>query len=219
LEVVGDTRFDRVFELSQQIEPWEIKNQFVGKEEFAVAGSVWEADMQVLIPLMQQSHFKWIVAPHEMHEAEMKHWAEELNLPVAYSKGSTLEEIQDAKILFVNEFGRLSALYKSCKYAYIGGSFGAGLHNTLEAAVFGPPIFFGNKNYQKFQEAVDLIDKGIAFAIASANELLEKVQDLESNKDRRLQIQQQAIQFVQENIGASAKIMDYLINLEGWKKA
>jgi len=219
LEVVGDTRFDRVFELSQQIEPWEIKNQFVGKEEFAVAGSVWEADMQVLIPLMQQSHFKWIVAPHEMHEAEMKHWAEELNLPVAYSKGSTLEEIQEAKILFVNEFGRLSALYKSCKYAYIGGSFGAGLHNTLEAAVFGPPIFFGNKNYQKFQEAVDLIEKGIAFVISSTEEMEILVSDFEKNADKRLAIEKASTQFVKENVGATKKIMTFINQLEGWKKA
>ncbi len=218
VEVVGDTRFDRVFELSQQIEPWELKSQFVANDRFAVAGSVWEADMQVLIPLIQQSGLKWIIAPHEMHEQEMQAWAKELGVSVAFSKGSSMKEIKQAKVLFVNEFGRLSSLYKSCSYAYIGGSFGAGLHNTLEAAVFGPPIFFGNKNYQKFQEAVTLNEKGIAFPIDNAEELIQRWTELEKNEAQRKEIFERSIQFVQENVGASAKIMSYITNLEGWKK-
>ena len=218
VEVVGDTRFDRVYELSKQIEPWEVKEQFVGNERFAVAGSVWDSDMQVLIPLITRHNFKWIIAPHEMHEQEMKQWAKELNVSVAYSKGSSIEEIKKARVLFVNEFGRLSSLYASSSYAYIGGSFGAGLHNTLEAAVFGPSIFFGNKNYQKFQEAVALIEKGIAFSIANTEELLQEWTDLENDESKRMEIFERSIEFVQENIGASAKIMRYITNLEGWKK-
>lgn len=218
-EVVGDTRFDRVLDLSQQIEHWEIKELFVGKSEFAVAGSVWDADMRVLIPIFQKNDLKWIIAPHEMHPEEMSRWANELGQSVAYSKGSTQSEIEKAKVLFVNEFGRLASLYQSCKYAYIGGSFGAGLHNTLEAAVFGPPIFFGNKNYQKFQEAVDLIEKGIAFVISSTEEIEILVSDFEKNADKRFAIEKASTKFVKENIGATDKIMTFINQLEGWKKA
>lgn len=221
VEVVGDTRFDRVHALAQQIEPWALKETFVQGKPFAVAGSVWEADMEVLIPLINKdaSDLRWIIAPHEMHVEEMKRWEQALNGPVAYSKGSSIEEIEQANVLIVNEFGRLSSLYAGCSYAYIGGSFGAGLHNTLEAAVFGPPIFFGNKKYEKFQEAVDLRDLGIAFPVANYRELSEQFNQLQQEETLRLAIQEKSLQFVAANKGASEKIMSYINQLQGWKKA
>ena len=219
LEVVGDTRFDRVLALSQQVEPWQLKDIFVGDSEFVVAGSVWEQDMEVLIPLMQRTEkLKWIVAPHEMHEEEMDKWAKQIGLPVAYSKGSTEGEIQSAQVLFVNEFGRLSSLYSGCKAAYVGGSFGAGLHNTLEPAVFGSPIFFGNRKYEKFQEALDLVSLGIAFPVGDAHELEICFEKVISDSVLRKEIKEKSKQYVEENIGASTKILSFINELKGWKK-
>ncbi len=219
-EVIGDTRFDRVYDHSKAIDVWEIKDQFVADSSFVVAGSVWEDDMRVLVPCIRhfKNNFKWIVAPHEMHEEEMMRWASQLNIPCAFSNGSTLEAIKAANVLFVNEFGRLSSLYQSCTFAYVGGSFGAGLHNTLEAAVFGPAIFFGNKKYQKFQEAVELLQRGIGFAIENSDEMIQKMNYLQENEEARLEIHKKSTQFVAENIGASTKIMSYINEMKGWKK-
>ncbi|MFM6948983.1 MAG: 3-deoxy-D-manno-octulosonic acid transferase [Aquirufa sp.] len=210
--VVGDTRFDRVNQLAPKVESWDLLDKFLNQSEFVVLGSVWEADMQVLIPIINESQWdlKWIIVPHEIHPEELEAWRNQLKSPSIYSKEENQSNISANKVLIVNEIGRLSSLYQGAKFAYIGGGFGAGLHNTLEAAVFGPALFFGNKNYTKFKEACDLRDLGIAFPIENTEELKEKLEALNKNDEGRQLIKKKSIAYIQENIGATDQIMNFI---------
>jgi len=177
-----------------------------------VVGSAWQADMDVLIPIINSKKypFKWVIAPHEIHAEELKSWEDKIDLTVSYSKGPVRE---NADVLFVNEVGRLANLYRGASFAYIGGAFGDGLHNTLEAAVFGPTVFFGNKNYQKFKEARDLIEVGLAFPIANSEELDQAMRVIYEDDQNFVNKQVQSRTFVQIQAGATERIMEFVRNL------
>jgi 3-deoxy-D-manno-octulosonic-acid transferase len=210
--VAGDTRFDRVLDTLQNPVSWDLVTQFLDNTEFMVVGSAWQADMDVLIPLINSKKypFKWIIAPHEIHSEELKRWEEKIELSVSYSKGPLREK---ADVLFVNEVGRLANLYRGASFAYIGGAFGDGLHNTLEAAVFGPTVFFGNKNYLKFREARDLIELGLAFPIANTEELDQAMRVIYDVDDVFVNKQVQSRAFVQLQSGATERINQFVRNL------
>jgi 3-deoxy-D-manno-octulosonic-acid transferase len=151
---------------------------FKGDNICIVAGSVWEADMNVLIPAVNalSKPVKMIIAPHEINMEEIKLWCQRLEgSSVLYSdfvKGNQ----EEANYLFINNIGMLSSLYRYGDMAYIGGSFGAGLHNILEAATFGLPVTFGDKGYKKFQEAKDLILEGGAVAVSGDKTLTKLIE-------------------------------------------
>jgi 3-deoxy-D-manno-octulosonic-acid transferase len=208
--VGGDTRFDRVLANLRSANAWTLLSEFVGDNEFIVLGSVWDADMDCLIPLInsRKFSFKWVVVPHEINESTLKSWESKIKVPVSYSKSNTFDA--HANVLFVNEVGRLSSIYRGALFAYIGGAFGSGLHNTLEAAVFGPTVFFGNKNFEKFNEAVELVNLGLAYPIANSQELEDKMIEIYHSEDLLVQKQVQSRQFVASHAGATERIMNFL---------
>jgi 3-deoxy-D-manno-octulosonic-acid transferase len=208
--VGGDTRFDRVLANLRSANAWTLLSEFVGDNEFIVLGSVWDADMDCLIPLInsRKFSFKWVVVPHEINESTLKSWESKIKVPVSYSKNNTFDA--HANVLFVNEVGRLSSIYRGAIFAYIGGAFGSGLHNTLEAAVFGPTVFFGNKNFEKFNEAVELVNLGLAYPIANSQELEDKMIEIYHSEDLLVQKQVQSRQFVASHAGATERIMNFL---------
>lgn len=210
--VAGDTRFDRVNQLSQKVESWDLLANFLNHSEFVVLGSVWEADMEMLIPIINdpQWDLKWIVVPHEIHLDELERWKSQLTSKTVYSKGGIDQDFLNARVMIVNEIGRLSSLYQGAKFAYIGGGFGAGLHNTLEAAVFGPALFFGNKNYTKFKEACDLRDLGLAFPVENAEEMKQHLKQLSESAANRELIKKKSKAYIQENMGATDQIMNFI---------
>jgi len=210
--VAGDTRFDRVLDSLRNPISWDLLTEFVDSSEFMVVGSAWQADIDCLIPIInsKQYPFKWVIAPHEIHDEELKAWEDKMDLIVTYSKGPTRE---NAEVLFVNEVGRLANLYRGASFAYIGGAFGDGLHNTLEAAVFGPTVFFGNKNYQKFREAKDLIELGLGFPIANSEELDQAMRILYDDDQNFVNKQVQSRAYVQMQAGATDRIMEFVRNL------
>ena len=213
----GDTRFDRVLSNARQGQRWDLLTDFLQETAFIVVGSAWQADMDCILPLINSKRFpvKWVIVPHEIHDSKLRAWEASLQLAVMYSKG---EKVTDAEVLIVNEVGRLSSLYRGASFAYIGGAFGAGLHNTLEAAVFGPTVFFGNKNYMKFKEAVDLVACGLAFPVGSTQELEEKMSEIWEDEQLFVNKQVQSRQFVALHAGATHRIMDYIdqnLNLHG----
>lgn len=212
VSVAGDTRFDRVLDSLRNPISWDLMTDFVANKEFMVIGSAWKADMDVLIPLINSKKypFQWVIAPHEIQAEELKSWEEKMELKVRYSKGP---EVENAEVLIVNEVGRLSNLYRGASFAYIGGAFGDGLHNTLEAAVFGPTVFFGNKNYLKFREARELIELGLAFPIATTEELDQAMEAVYYHDDLFVNKQVQSRTFVQLQAGATSKIMEFVRNL------
>lgn len=213
----GDTRFDRVLSNARQGQRWDLLTDFLQETAFIVVGSAWQADMDCILPLINSKRFpvKWVIVPHEIHDSKLRAWEASIQLAVMYSKG---EKVTDAEVLIVNEVGRLSSLYRGASFAYIGGAFGAGLHNTLEAAVFGPTVFFGNKNYMKFKEAVDLVACGLAFPVGSTQELEEKMSEIWEDEQLFVNKQVQSRQFVALHAGATHRIMDYIdqnLNLHG----
>jgi 3-deoxy-D-manno-octulosonic-acid transferase len=166
--LAGDTRFDRVRTIASNARDLPEIERFVNGAACLVAGSVWEADMDVLIPALNESHvsIKTIIAPHEIKRAQMDAWGNRLSgRAVFYSDYVNRETDDDFQHLIIDNVGMLSSLYKYGTIAYIGGSFGSGLHNILEAATFGIPVLFGNRKFHKFQEAKELIALGGAIAV------------------------------------------------------
>jgi 3-deoxy-D-manno-octulosonic-acid transferase len=209
VQVAGDTRFDRVVQHLREPKPWSVLTNFIDNQAFMVLGSVWQSDMDVLIPLINSKAFpfKWVIVPHEIHMDELKQWESAIQLSVQFSKESPK---LDAQVLIVNEVGYLSQIYRGASFAYIGGAFGAGLHNTLEASVYGPTVFFGNKNYSKFKEARDLVEFGLAYPIEDTLSLMNKMREIYDAEDVFVNKQVQARTFVALQAGATQKIMNYL---------
>lgn len=167
----GDTRFDRVAENAAAPKKLSIIEKFCGNAPVFIAGSTWPEDER-LIALLSVSNPEWkfIIAPHEIGVHHINEIENLFPQAIKYSTFATDESAAEHQILIIDNIGMLSSLYAYGKIAYIGGGFGAGIHNTLEAAAFGIPVIFGPK-YDKFQEAKDLIKIGAAKSISNINEL------------------------------------------------
>ncbi len=178
--IAGDTRFDRVYENSLHPDEIPLIRQFCNNQKVFIAGSTWPPDEVLLKALIAENKdWKFIIAPHEINSAHIEQ-IEKL-IPDAL-KFSVLKEQQVAKnqTLIIDNIGLLSSLYRYANVAYIGGGFGVGIHNTLEAAAFGIPILFG-PNYHKFQEAKDLLELGAAVSVQNQEELDKGFQKLKNN--------------------------------------
>lgn len=200
-DVVGDTRFDRVIATAEQeISIPKVEKFLNKKSKVMVVGSAWPEDMEVLKPfIITHPEMKFIIAPHEINEDQINQWKTELQA-VLYSE---FEAYTHENVLIINSIGLLSRLYKYADYTFVGGGYKTGLHNILEPAVFGTPIFFGDKKYEKFQEAIDLIDLKVAFPIRDNLDDWIKTVDLE-------EIKALAANYVKKNQGATDKIIDHL---------
>ncbi len=208
--LAGDTRFDRVFEVTQQASEIEIAHRFKGNEKTFVVGSLWPEDLDVLAPFINEhrNSLKFILAPHEISERFISQIEQSLSVKTTrYS--SAAENIETYSVLIIDNIGMLSKLYRYGEFAYVGGAFGKGLHNILEAACYGIPIFFGNKNYQKFQEAYELIMRGGAFAIGDYPDLKKNYELLTNKPESFLLSCEVTRSYVKENLGATIKIVDY----------
>jgi 3-deoxy-D-manno-octulosonic-acid transferase len=165
--------------------------------------------MEVLSPFIneQGSKLKFIIAPHEISEPSLKQIESQLAQKyIRYSQATS--DIEQFNVLIIDNIGLLSKLYRYGEFAFIGGAYGKGLHNILEAACYGIPIFFGNKNFEKFQEAKDLINRGGAFDIADYSDLLTKY-EMVNVPENFLLACEVTKSYVQENLGATDKIMKY----------
>ncbi len=212
--LAGDTRFDRVMQIVESSEEISIAKKFKNEQKLLVAGSCWAEDMEVLVPLINENkdRLKFIIAPHEISEGFISSIEKSLEVKsVRYSKAAELSP--DISVLIIDNIGMLSRLYRYGEFAYVGGAFGAGLHNILEAACYGVPIFFGNKNYKKYQEATDLIMLGGAFEVAGFSDLKAKYELMNNMPESFLLACEVTRSYVQENLGATKKIMDYCSTL------
>ena len=208
--LAGDTRFDRVFEVTQQVAEIDIARRFKGNEKTMVVGSLWPEDFEVLALFINehQHSLKFILAPHEISERFMTQIEESLTVKtIRYS--SATDNPENYSVLIIDNIGMLSKLYRYGEFAYVGGAFGKGLHNILEAACYGIPIFFGNLNYQKSQESTDLIMAGGAFAIGDYLDLKKDFELLNNKPESFLLACEVTRSYVKENLGATAKIVSY----------
>lgn len=201
----GDTRFDRVFENAKIPKSFPLVENFCNNSRTFIAGSTWFPD-EDLITTLTANHTRWkfIIAPHEIDKEHI------INLQKLFPGSIKYSELTDApmaQVLIIDNIGLLSSLYQYADIAYIGGGFGAGIHNTLEAAAFGIPVIFGPK-YRKFQEAKDLVASGAAISIQSKTELIGAFENFKSNTSRPGEI---AKRYVEAKTGSTSQIVDYLI--------
>ena len=209
--VAGDTRFDAVCKIASEQKHIEEIETFKSDRKLIVVGSSWKSDMHVVEKWIDEvaDDFCFVIAPHEIKESEMVELESKYNgSTIRYSKagGFSLEKY---KILIIDNVGLLSRIYRYADFVYIGGGFGVGIHNILEAAVYGAPIFFG-PNYEKFNEAVELIKLKSAFAVNDGNQLLAIFNDLKSDAANYNQVVEANKKFVDMRKGATKIIVDYL---------
>ena len=177
--IVGDTRFDRVLDIQAKSRELPLVETF-GKDakSIFVAGSSWPQDEELIIPYFNNHpQMKLILAPHVIDEAHLKHIESKLKRPFVRYTEANEATVAKADCLIINCFGLLSSIYRYGNLAYVGGGFGAGIHNVPEAAVYGIPVLFGPNN-KGFREAQDLLRMGGCFEITGQplfNALVDKL--------------------------------------------
>ena len=211
--VSGDTRFDRVWENSQQPKDIPLINEFKNGHKLLVAGSTWPPDEKVLASLPGKfPGWKFIIAPHEIGQERVNGLTRSLSdyTPVSYSHiDPSSTSLTNNQVLIIDNIGMLSSLYQYADVAYIGGGFGAGIHNTLEAAAFGIPVIFG-PGYDRFKEAHDLINRKAGFSIKDESGLNLILNQLTDNKDFYDHSCMEARDYVKFNTGATNIIISHI---------
>ncbi len=209
--ITGDTRFDRVFKIAKKPKDLSVLKNFKKNNLLFIAGSTWAEDENIISSFINSTNkkIKYIIAPHQIEQAHIKKIQASLKVnSLKYSEINN-ENIHETNIIIVDNIGLLSSLYSIADIAYIGGGFGAGIHNTLEAAVFGIPIIIGPK-YQKFNEAVELIERQAAFCIKNNTEFEQITNNFIKNEIDRLTAGGNALHYVEKKLGASKKILDHI---------
>ena len=210
ITISGDTRFDRVMTIANNAKSFPDIDRFCqGDKKIILAGSSWLADEKIIEKAINDLDIKLIIAPHIVEQSHINEIQELFPKSILYSE--LAENKKESNILIINCIGILSNLYQYCDIAYIGGGFGVGIHNTLEAATFGKPICFG-PNYHKFQEAIDLIDLNAAYSINNEEELKAVLSSLLSDKEKYEESAKASKNYVQEKVGACKKIIEHLKN-------
>lgn len=208
--ISGDTRFDRVIQISRNTKTFpEIESFFSKGKKTLLAGSSWEADETIIASAFKQRNdLKLIIAPHLVDKNHITSIQNLFPESVLYSEVET-NDLSKYSVLIIDCIGILSSLYKYCDIAYIGGGFGAGIHNTLEAATFGKPICFG-KRYNHFQEAVDLVEREAAFAISNSEEFSTILNRLCDDDVFYNNAAKASVEYTNEKAGACDRIFNYL---------
>ena len=213
VSIAGDTRFDRVYEIFEQRKELPLIEKFLnrtesGKDLALVAGSTWTKDEDILIPyLNQHPEIKLIIAPHEINEQRIEALKSRFTRPVVRYSQANESTVSDAGCLIIDCIGLLSSVYRYGDLAYIGGGFGKGIHNILEAAVYGIPVMFGPK-YHKFKEAKELIACRGAVPVTSEDEFSSRMNDFISYSNIIHETGKNAKEYVTGNLGATHKIYE-----------
>lgn len=216
--VAGDTRFDRVDAIAKQAARNEVVERFIGPDnttQILMAGSSWEPDEAHLKRYLQQtqnSKLKTILAPHVISESHLS------AIEQLFGKDSTVrysvlaqsndEVSNNRKILIIDNIGMLASLYRYATVAYIGGGWGDGIHNTLEAITFGKPVVFGPR-YGKFQEAHDIIERKGGWSYDKYETLESVLDSLFKDPDHYHNAVDVCKQYVAENIGSTNIILNH----------
>ena len=212
IEVAGDTRFDQVTSraarttsfsepLSNLRSRWRSQGRKV-----VVLGSAWTHDVKIFAEAINAIHdVAWIIVPHEPTEAHLT------EIESLVGQSSRLSRSTDSTVIIVDSIGKLFEIYSLADIAYVGGGFGAGAHNTLEAAVWGKPVLVGPR-HQKTKEVQELIEAGGAFEITHAAEAQRRLADLLADTPSRETAGAAARSFVGSHTGATERIMNEVRN-------
>jgi 3-deoxy-D-manno-octulosonic-acid transferase len=212
----GDTRFDRVIEIAKQSLNDQIIHSFCSGHKVLVAGSTWEDDEVILAAYGDETHhaIKMIIVPHELDTAHLGSVKKMFKKSVCYTEIERQPELINTMhqydTLIVDTIGMLSRLYSFGCINYIGGGFtNDGIHNILEAAVWGKPIIIG-ENYEKYFEAIALVDCGAAATITDTNELKEVIDEWMNDDIVYNENAEAAKEYVYANGGATNAILEYI---------
>ena len=208
----GDTRFDRVAAIAENTRDFPVVDNFKSTNLLLVAGSTWKPDEELLAAFVNnQTNLKTIIAPHEVTPANIERLEQLFNNSVAFSR-LTDSQAARCKVLIIDSIGILSSLYRYGDVAYIGGGFGVGIHNILEAATFGLPVVFG-PNYEKFREAVGLQKLGGAFPVSDYNTLESVLLSLLTQPENRKMASVTCKGYIAQNTGSTQVIVKKVFNM------
>ncbi len=204
VQITGDTRFDRVLQHKESVAANEIIEAFKDQDELIIIGSSWPQDEEILIPWINETEKKILIAPHNVDDAHIQGIVKKVTRPlVRYTQCSTG---MNAEVLILDTIGHLASAYRYGTIAYVGGGFSGSLHNILEPAVFGLPVIFGPK-HTRFPEAGAFIQSGFGFSVSTTEELRQSMECIEEDY---AEISQKESEFVEQNAGASQRIFDQL---------
>ncbi|MFD1161806.1 3-deoxy-D-manno-octulosonic acid transferase [Hwangdonia seohaensis] len=211
--VSGDTRFDRVYSQLNQNNQLDFIEDFKDNNLCVVAGSTWLPDENLFVDYINNETakgVKFILAPHNINNAQIKNLKEKLHTETVLFSEKNEKDFSQAQVFIIDTIGLLTKIYYYADIAYVGGAMGnTGLHNTLEPAVFGVPIIIGN-NHVKFPEAKSMIDIGGMFSISNQKEFNTVLNELVKNEVKRLDSGSKNLEYIKKNKGAVIQILDYL---------
>lgn len=204
VQVVGDTRLDRVLDLTREEFTDELIENFKNHHALFMAGSVWPSDIPVLMELLKQTSpdMKFVLVPHEPDHFPTDWLGADFCL---YSQGVDACK----RILVMDTMGKLSRSYRYAELAYVGGGFGKGLHNILEPIVYKMPVLIGPE-FKKFNEARLLVDRGVAFPVQDANSIRWALASCEKNRQA---IQSQILHFIDQSANVTRRIVVFVDRL------
>ena len=210
--VAGDTRFDRVTDIRRAATPLPSVEAVFAEPAFTfVAGSSWEQDEDIyMVWLNRHPEVRSIIAPHEFNPERLEKMRKRLGpgtvlLSELDEMAARGEKPQGVRHIIVDCFGKLSSLYRYASVAYVGGGFGAGLHNINEAAVYGVPVVYG-PNHKKFKEAIDMAACGGGRPVESREEFERTMDGLLADEGERTARGEKAAAYIESQIGATDKI-------------
>ncbi|PHR68948.1 MAG: 3-deoxy-D-manno-octulosonic acid transferase [Lutibacter sp.] len=217
--VSGDTRFDRVSEITKQDNSLDFIEEFKQNKTVLVAGSTWKEGENLLVDYINNQASddeKFIFAPHNINQKEIKVLQNSINKKtVLFSEITSAplsthkSKISEAQVFIIDTIGILTKIYSYADFAYVGGGFATGLHNVLEPATFGKPILIG-PHYKKFNEAIDLVNLEGCLVVNSQDELNKQLNLLFSDADYRKERGNINKKYIADNIGATSKVLEYI---------
>ncbi|MCF6181897.1 glycosyltransferase N-terminal domain-containing protein [Lutibacter sp.] len=211
--VSGDTRFDRVFEITKQNNELDFINKFIDNHKVLVAGSTWKDDELMLINYINNEaseEDKFIIAPHNIHSEDIQKLKNEIKKPTVLYSEMEHKNLKDFQVFIIDTVGILTKIYSYATIAYVGGGFTkTGVHNVLEPATFGVPILIG-PNYNKFKEAIELVKSKSCFVVNNSEKLSVHLKNLFLQNETRKLAGNVAKKYIEERTGATDKILKYL---------
>lgn len=205
--VAGDTRIDRVIDVSRETYNNKILEKYCTGKKCLVFGSTWRADEKFILEFINKhkDEFSYIIAPHEVNEENILFLEKNIKLATGrLSKLNTVENLPD--VIIIDYIGILSKVYRYASLAYVGGGFGKGIHNVLEPAVYGIPVVFG-PNHKKFFEAIQLLELGVAFSFNSYLELENIINNTIYDSKKLINISNLSKMYFSQNAQSTLKIL------------
>jgi len=208
--VHGDTRFDRVAQIVERIQPLEFIEKFKQNSTTIVIGSSWIDDENVYLPYINSSkNIKFIIAPHNIKEEEINRLIQKIHKKVIRYTNYKEEDLPNADVFVIDTIGILTQIYAYADIAYVGGAFRTGLHNILEPATYGTPVIIGPE-YEKFQEAKDLVALGSCLVVNNPVELTHTFNQLIADVIYRKDLGKKNRDFILKNKNATKVVMDFI---------